>query len=110
MRSLGKTIATIIAGVLIFGLSAYGAEEYSFTVENSTKTTITKVLVSEDGKEWGFFDIGDGIKAGDTMTLVWDTSTNNQDCKQYVKAVWIDDSESESAIFNFCEKDLELVF
>ena len=110
MKSLGKLISTIIATVLIFATTAYGADEYSFTVENSTKTTITKVLVSQDGKEWGFFDIGEGIKSGETMTLIWDASTNSQDCKQYVKAIWIDDSESESAIFNFCEKDLELVF
>jgi len=80
------------------------------TVQNSTETRITKILVSQDGKSWGYFDIGNGIKSGETITLLWDSSTNSEDCKQYVKAVWSDESESESAIFNFCEKDLRLVF
>jgi len=110
MRSLNTIIAKIIVGLLILGASAFGAEEYSFTVKNSTDTKITKVLVSQDGKEWGFFDIGAGIAAGETMKLMWDASTNSQDCKQHVKAVWSDGSEAESAIFDFCEKGLELVF
>lgn len=90
---------------------APGAEaEYSFKVHNKTKQTIKKLLASEDGEKYGFFDIGKGIKPGETMTLVWDKSTNEGKCKQYFKAVYDDDSESEPETFDFCEKDLELEF
>lgn len=40
------------------------------------------------------------------MKLVWDSSTNNQDCDRYVKA----GTESEEAKFNFYEADLEPAF
>jgi hypothetical protein len=90
---------------------ALGAEgEYSFKVTNKTKNTIKKLLASEDGEKYGFFDIGNGIKPGETMTLVWDKSTNSGKCKQFFKAVYDDDSESEPEEFDFCEKDLELEF
>ncbi len=110
MGLVNKMISKIMLGVLVVGVTALSAEEYSFTVENSTKTKITQVLVSEDGKTWGKFDIGQGIKPHETVTLIWDESTNDEDCKQHVKAVWSDRSESESAIFDFCEDNLELVF
>jgi hypothetical protein len=90
---------------------ALGAEdEYSFKVTNKTKHTITKLLASEDGEKYGFFDIGKGIKPGETMTLVWDKSTNSSKCKQFFKAVYDDGSEAEPVEFDFCEKDLELEF
>lgn len=90
---------------------APGAEgEYSFKVTNKTKHTIKKLLASEDGEKYGFFDIGKGIKPGETMTLVWDKSTNSGKCKQFFKAVYDDDSESEPEEFDFCEKELELEF
>lgn len=82
---------TMIMSNLLLDVSAWGVEEYSFTVKNSTDTGITKVLVSEDGKSWNYFDIG--IKPNEVLTLIW-----------------IDNSESEVAIFDFCEKDLALVF
>jgi hypothetical protein len=86
------------------------ADDYSFKVHNNTKETITKLLVSEDGKTYGFFDIGDGIKAGDTETLVWDKSTNSQSCHQWFKAVWESGEEGKPVKFDFCEKDLTLEF
>jgi hypothetical protein len=86
------------------------ADDYSFKVHNNTKETITKLLVSEDGKTYGFFDIGDGIKAGDTETLVWDKSTNSQSCHQWFKAVWASGEEGKPVKFDFCEKDLTLEF
>ena len=58
----------------------------------------------------GFFDIGSGIKAGDTVELVWDKSTDNQDCDQYFKVQFADADWSEPVKFNFCEKDLVLEF
>lgn len=86
------------------------AEEYSFAVTNKTRSTITKILVSEDGDEYGFFDIGKGIKPGQTVELVWDASTNGESCVQFVKAVYADGSESEPAEFDFCESELALEF
>jgi hypothetical protein len=90
---------------------AVGAEgEYSFKVTNKTKNTITKLLASEDGEKYGSFDIGKGIKPGETMTLVWDKSTGGSKCKQFFKAVYDDGSESDPTEFDFCEKELELEF
>jgi len=85
-------------------------EGYTFKVHNTTKEKITKILVSEDGEKFGYFDIGDGIKAGETMTLKWDKSTNNQSCTQWFKAVWASGEEGKPVKFNFCEKNLELEF
>ncbi|MDO9213937.1 MAG: hypothetical protein Q8Q54_05980 [Methylococcales bacterium] len=84
--------------------------EISFKVHNTTKYKIKQLLVSENGKKWGAFDIGAGIAAGGSETLVWDASTDNEDCKQLIKAVFSDDVESEPAIFDFCEQNLELEF
>lgn len=89
--------------------AAYAAE-FSFTATNTTKTRITKILVSENKKQWGYFDIGSGIKPGATENLVWDQSTNSESCKQWVKAVYSDGSESEPAKFDFCEDGLEIDF
>jgi len=107
-----KTVALVCALLLSFvPNNAPGAEgEYSFKVTNKTKNTITKLLASEDGEKYGFFDIGKGIKPGETMTLVWDKSTDNGKCKQFFKAVYDDGSESDAEEFDFCEKDLELEF
>jgi hypothetical protein len=85
-------------------------DEYSFKVKNTTKEMITKILVSEDGEKYGFFDIGKGIKPGETMTLVWDKSENGSSCTQWFKAVWESGEEGKPVKFNFCEKDLELEF
>jgi hypothetical protein len=85
-------------------------KEYSFKVKNTTKELITKILVSEDGEKYGYFDIGKGIKPGETMTLVWDKSTNSGKCTQWFKAVWESGEEGKPVKFDFCEKDLELEF
>jgi hypothetical protein len=85
-------------------------DEYSFKVKNTTDELITKVLVSEDGEKYGFFDIGKGIKPGETMTLVWDKSTNGSSCHQWFKAVWESGKEGKPVKFDFCEKGLELEF
>ena len=85
-------------------------KEYSFKVKNTTKELITKILVSEDGEKYGFFDIGKGIKPGEEMTLVWDKKTNSSSCTQWFKAVWESGEEGKPVKFNFCEKDLELEF
>ncbi|KQT45235.1 hypothetical protein ASG43_13215 [Aureimonas sp. Leaf454] len=90
--------------------SAAHAEEFSFTASNTTKSAITDVYVSEDKQEWGYFDIGSGIKPGATVNLVWDQATNSETCTQWVKAAYADGTESEPAKFDFCENGLEIDF
>src|SRR3954447_9626317 len=106
------SIKVLFLALVITTLAAVtaSADEYKFKVTNSTKTVITKILVSQDGNKYGFFDIGKGIKPGQTVELVWDQSTNNEACKQHVKAVYADGAESEPAMFDFCESDVALEF
>lgn len=106
-----KVLKSLIAVIALSSaaISAY-AEEYSFKLHNTTDTAIKQLLVSEDGQEWGYFDIGEGIASGQSETLVWDQSTNDEDCKQYFKAVFADGEESDAVIFDFCEENLELEF
>ncbi len=100
------------AALVLMSFSAGYAQdsEYSFKVFNRTDTKITKILVSETGKKYRFFDIGAGIGAGKSMTLVWNSSTDSESCMQWVKAVYADKSESKPVKFDFCEEDLELEF
>ena len=102
--------ASLFVGAMSCNDAAAGESGYSFTVRNKTRVKMTKLLVSEDKKDWGYFDIGTGIAPGESEKLVWDSSTNNEGCDQYVKAAYADDTESEEAKFNFCEADLELEF
>jgi hypothetical protein len=101
---------TLLLLTFIPNFSRGADAEYSFKVHNNTKNTIKKLLASEDGEKYGFFDIGKGIKPGESMTLVWDKSTNEGKCKQWFKAVYDDDSESAPVQFDFCEKNIELEF
>lgn len=102
-------ILAVSISVAVMSSSAK-ADEYSFTATNTTDSAITKILVSETKKEWGYFDIGGGIKPGQTANLEWDQSTNSESCKQWVKASYADGSESEPAKFDFCEDGLEINF
>lgn len=97
---------------VLFSVTASFAQdsEFSFKVYNKTDTKIVKLLVSETGKNYGYFDIGAGIAPGKSMTLVWDKSTDNEKCVQWFKAVYADKSESTPVKFDFCEDELELEF
>lgn len=104
------TVLLLLVCTFLLAGSVHAASEYDFQVNNNTDSTITHLLVSEDGKQWGKFDIGAGIAPGQSAMLVWDQSTNDQDCEQYIKAVFDDGSESEPEMFDFCEDDLVLEF
>ena len=106
MRKL--LICTALISAAFLSTSAM-AEGYSFKMKNNTQSKITKVMVSEDGKTWGQFDIGKGIPVGETVTLEWAESANGESCEQHVKAVFADGSESEPSKFDFCS-ELELEF
>lgn len=106
-----RKISMLVVATTFFSLiQNASAESYSFKLKNTQKHTMTKLQVSEDGKTWGAFDIGKGVKPGESATLVWNESTNNEDCQQKVKAAYDDGSESEVADFDFCEENLELEF
>ena len=96
--------------LMSYSVSNAQDSEFSFTVINKTDSTIKKLLVSIDGKKWGFFDIGAGIASGRSAELVWSKATDNDPCKQWVKAVYADRSESKPVKFDFCEEDLALEF
>ena len=105
-----KRATTLALALLALGVASVNAAEFSFKVHNKSDTKIKEILVSQDGKTYGHFDVGAGIAPNKTVTLVWDKSTDNEECKQFVKAVYSDGSESEPAKFDFCEEDLEIEF
>lgn len=107
MRNISCFITLIALGLFV---QSANAQQYSFKLNNTTKVKMVKLQVSEDGKKWSDFDIGAGIGAGKSAMMVWNESTNDQNCNQKVKAVYDDGSESEVADFDFCEADLELDF
>ena len=102
------TVALLLGMTLTAKIAS--AESYSFKLTNTTKSKMVKLLVSEDGKKWAPFDIGKGIAPGESATMEWDESTNNEGCEQKVKAVYDDKTESEPATFDFCEEGLDLEF
>lgn len=116
MKTFSKVVAVLALAAAFIAVplrNAAGSEDeggYSFSVKNTTKVKITKLLASEDGKTYGNFDIGGGIAPGKSMTLQWDKSTDGSGCEWHFKAVFADGDESESKKFDFCEDDLELEF
>lgn len=110
-RNFGTVLMLTVALVLMSTtLSFAKTDEYKFKVHNNTKQAIKQLLVSIDGKKWGEFDIGNGIKAGATVELVWDKSTDNEPCEQYFKVQFADGEWSDAVKFDFCEKGLILEF
>lgn len=113
-QSNSRKISLLACALLLasFAVSyAHATPDYRFKVHNNTKQDIKKILVREDGKqEWGYFDIGEGIKKGDTDELIWDKSTDNGACHWDFKAVFDNGEESEIVKFDFCEKNLVLEF
>ena len=96
--------------LLSFTVSNAQDSEFSFRVTNNTRYTIKKLLVAEPDKTYKYFEIGAGVAPGKTVTLVWNKSTDEEDCEQWFKAVYSDGVESEAAMFNFCEEDVHLEF
>lgn len=82
--------------------------EWSFKVTNSTKVRITRVEAAEKGSSnWGSFS-SSSISPGETITLVWDSSTDGTSCFWKVRAFYADGESSAPATFDFCkEPDIE---
>jgi hypothetical protein len=104
-----KTTTTLFAALLVLA-SIGSAAAYDFNITNSTKSKITKVEATEDGKTWGQFDVGKGLAPGASMKITWSEQTDNSGCEWKVKATFADGSESEPETFDFCEEDLEIEF
>ena len=103
----------LVALTLFAAISMVNAStnmDYRFKVHNKSKVRMVKLLASTDGKTYANFDIGDGIAPGETEEMVWDKSTDNGYCEWHLKAVFADGSESEPAVFDFCEKGLVVEF
>ena len=110
---LGKVLTLGLAFVLMSAtLSlAKSLNDYKFKIHNNTRSKITAIQVREEGaKEWGVFDIGDGIGAGATEEMVWDKATDNSKCNWFFKAKFANGEWSDPAKFDFCEKDLVIEF
>jgi hypothetical protein len=115
MKNLSFAKAVLLSCALAAALSlprlvVAEDNEYSFKVHNTTEQKITELMCSEDGEKYGKFDIGEGIKPGESMKLTWDKSTNSQSCHQYFKAEFEDGSESKPVKFDFCAEGVELKF
>lgn len=113
MRNESKIWKILVLAVAVTVMITVGfakANDYKFKVHNNTRQAIKKLQVSEDGKKWGNFDIGDGIAAGATEELVWDKSTDNENCEQYFRVQFADGEWSDAVKFDFCEKGLILEF
>lgn len=103
MRGLLCALALLMASPAAFA-------EYAFQIENNTDSKIVAIVVSEDGEDWGAFDIGSGIPAGRTADLVWDSSTDGSGCGWYFMARFDDGSDSDLVAFDFCEDELVIQF
>ncbi len=111
--SLGKTLLlalSVTAAIILPKIAVADDNEYSFVLHNTTDEKITALMVSEDGEKWGKFDIGDGLKAGESAKLVWNKETNSQACEQFVKAEFEGGKESKPVKHDFCKEGLELGF
>lgn len=103
-------LLTLVATLILSAPSSALAPEYKFKVTNKTSASIINMLASEDGKNWGLFEIGKPLAPGKSVMLVWDKSTDNSNCEWYFTAQFEDEDISEPVKFDFCEDELELVF
>lgn len=87
----------------LFAGQVSAADQWHFVVSNATSSKIVKLQVSEDKSSWGDFDIGSGIAPGATSTMVWDASTNNEGCEQWIRAKFADGSTSPPSKQDFCQ-------
>ena len=98
--------ASLFSLSLLANVASASAEQWYFYVKNASSSPIKSLLVSGNGSDWGYFDIGSGIASGENSKLIWSSSTNDESCNQLIKASFADGSESTPAKFNFC-KDLD---
>lgn len=100
----------LLCGLLLSVFATSASAEYAFQIENNTDSKILAIVVSEDGENWGAFDIGAGIEAGTVADLVWDSSTDDSGCVWYFMASFADGSDSDLVEFDFCDDELVIQF
>jgi hypothetical protein len=110
LLALALAIASVAFNFAPAHASSTPVVEYTYKVHNKSSSKIVALYASEDGEEYGQFDIGSGIAAGATVTLVWDKSTDDGNCEQWIKAKFADGGMSPATKFDFCEKNLVLEF
>jgi hypothetical protein len=91
-------------------LSTSAMAEYTFAVSNNSDQRIVAIEASENGSSWGNFDIGRGIPSGETISLVWDSSTDDGNCEWAFRATFAEGYVSEPSVIDFCDGDLEIEF
>ncbi len=96
-------VSLVCAALSIAAMQARAADEWHFVVSNKTSSKIVKLQVSENKSEWGDFDVGSGIAAGSTETMIWDHSTDNEGCEQWMRAKFADGTTSEASKQDFCQ-------
>lgn len=96
-------VALLSLAVALPAVAGAAAGQWHFVVKNATESKITKLEVSEDKSTWGNFDVGSGIAAGETATMIWDSSTDNEGCEQWIRAKFADGSTSAASKQDFCE-------
>lgn len=103
--------AGLLAFSLVTNVTSASAQQWYFYVKNNSDSTIKKLLVAEPKKPWGAFDIGAGIAPGQNVKMIWDSSTDNEACTQWIKAQFADGSESTPSTIDFCKNlDDPIVF
>lgn len=101
--SIKNTIfATVIcAAIGVPTMYAAAADQWHFVVKNRTASNITKLQVSENNSTWRDFDVGAGIAAGETATMVWSAS-DTSGCNQWIRAKFADGATSVPVKEDFC--------
>jgi len=90
--------------------SAQAADWY-FYVQNDSSSRITRLEVKQKVGRWGSFNLGGGIAPGKKVRIEWAASTNDQDCKQSLRATFADGSVTDPTSFDFCnDLDTPIVF
>jgi hypothetical protein len=91
--------------IVFIATRLFMSDQFTFTVQNQTDLAITELWASLDDEEWSEFTLGEeGIPAGETVTIAWAEYTNESPCEWYICCTYEDESESDSAVFNFCEE------
>jgi hypothetical protein len=107
----GLTATGLLTLALLGSNMVASAQQWYFYVQNDSSQAIVGLYTSENGGKWGRFNLGSGIAPGKKVKLIWNASTNNQDCRQYVKAVFADGSEIKTTKIDFCDDlDEPIVF
>ena len=101
---------SLLLAACLLALPAVSQAAYTFTIANNTELGIVGIEVSEDGKAWGDFDVGEGIPAGESAEATWAEHTDDSNCEWQFRAEFEDGTTSDAVAFDFCEEDLTIEF